>query len=897
MPVFRAGSACGRAGACMRGRRYNRCSMVRTGWLLAFAISVPAFAAPTYRVIDRYPGRSIASSEPRFVATSSGLLIGSAWDSANGRELWVSDGTAEGTTIVRDILPGPSSSNPQSFVELGGVTYFLASGTGTPFGVTSATQLWRTDGTPGGTWRIETLADPMLWPGGVEGPVVVDGRLLLLAADSDGWTLWRSDGTTKGTTRLLEYFTAWSPNLEGLTVFDDRAYFTVNGSELWASDGTTAGTVLIFTWFAGLDGALMTVSGGWLYFIAEDWTSGQELWRTDGTPSGTRLVKDLVPGQAGSRPSHLTDVGGTLYFASSEPVGLWRTDGTAEGTVAVHVDSPVPLSDFGWLTALGAELLFVAGDEVHGEELWAVDQVSSSARLVRDIAAGPYWSSPSDLFTHQGRLFFSASDGAMRGLWSSDGTEAGTQLVTQDAWEPRPSSPPGFASAGSLLYFAASETEHGAELWVTDGASPGTRMVANLAADAGGAALGRVAALPRLLMFGDFGPPWRSDGSAAGTFTLPVVDAEEIVAVGNVAFLRALDAQHGWGLHISDGTAAGTRRVESVEALGWSDPSTITAAGGGAYFLANDTLSSRGTGLLRTDGSEAGTELVAAPVHPRNRAAVGDRLFFADYETGELWRSESSGPGIVRIAQFLTSPNQPGNFHALGEALLFTADDAISGVELWHSDGSVAGTTLVADICPGYCAAFEGDAYGNAPTGHFASGGGVLYFLADDRVHGREVWRSDGTAAGTWLVADLAPGPDSATVRLLGVLGGVALFSLDEGDGPRLWASDGTADGTHRVAGAEEALVPADGWLVTSGGLAYLGAADPLHGLEPWVSDGTTASLLADIAPGPSSSSPAEAALVGPRLFFSADDGVSGRELWAAVLRPPRPARRVFESP
>jgi ELWxxDGT repeat protein len=75
-------------------------------------------------------------------------------DGTNGFEPWISDGTAEGTSLVADINPGPSSSfaGVGGFANLGeGRILFAASG-GTGY------QLWITDGFEYGTYVAADLS-------------------------------------------------------------------------------------------------------------------------------------------------------------------------------------------------------------------------------------------------------------------------------------------------------------------------------------------------------------------------------------------------------------------------------------------------------------------------------------------------------------------------------------------------------------------------------------------------------------------------------------------------------------------------------------------------------------------------------------------------------------------
>ncbi|MCZ8199853.1 MULTISPECIES: ELWxxDGT repeat protein [unclassified Microcystis] len=164
----------------------------------------------------------------------------------------------------------------------------------------------------------------------------------------------------------------------------------------------------------------------------------------------------------------------------------------------------------------------------------------------------------------------------------------------------------------------------------------------------------------------------------------------------------------------------------------------------------------------------------------------------------------------------------------MGNTLFFTANDSVNGRELWKSDGTEAGTVLVKDIFPGF--------YRLYPSSLTAVGN-TLFFTTNDDNEGFELWKSDGTAAGTVLVADINPGGSSPNPRNLTAVGNTLFFTADDDvNGTELWKSDGTAAGTI---------------------------------------------LVGDIRPGSNGSNPRNLRVVGSTLFFTADNGVNGEELWA----------------
>ncbi|HKY31379.1 MAG TPA: ELWxxDGT repeat protein [Candidatus Polarisedimenticolia bacterium] len=323
----------------------------------------------TRLVRDINPGPAL--SGPQAFAALDSVLLFTAEDGAHGRELWATDGTEAGTHLVRDINPGPASSSPYGFVQFGEALYFFA------YDGTPDVRLWRTDGTGAGTYPTAFI-ESCAW----ESPVVYRGALWYITWDCSQVLparLWRSDGTAAGTVPVLNLNVIAAA---GVTPAGDTLFFwgqdQSSDVELWATDGTDAGTRRVKDIYAGPSSSAigpLRVAGSEVFFAAQDADHGPELWKSDGTEAGTILVKDILPGSHnGPPPVILTISGGILLLRAHDGLHgfeLWRSDGTEAGTFMVQDLYPGPRSASpSGFVRIGSRVVFSALDATAGNEPW-----------------------------------------------------------------------------------------------------------------------------------------------------------------------------------------------------------------------------------------------------------------------------------------------------------------------------------------------------------------------------------------------------------------------------------------------------------------------------------------------------------------------------------------------
>ncbi|MDR2057752.1 MAG: T9SS type A sorting domain-containing protein [Dysgonamonadaceae bacterium] len=249
-----------------------------------------------------------------------------AADAANGEELWITDGTAAGTRLVKDINPGTASSDINWMARFNDKVVFAANDG-------SGMELWISDGTENGTYLVKQIheygdgSNPNAFTQINETQFVfraknIDSEEYVSGASGPQYWLWISDGTEEGTQLLYECDTRWTGQDHdtyhyhwmrvGRKVFfkADVKDGITKGEELWVTDGTTAGTRMVkdinyepknaetpddgYTLNSAID-QMVNFYNEKLFFKAWTPAAGNEPWASDGTETGTYMIADTDP--------------------------------------------------------------------------------------------------------------------------------------------------------------------------------------------------------------------------------------------------------------------------------------------------------------------------------------------------------------------------------------------------------------------------------------------------------------------------------------------------------------------------------------------------------------------------------------------------------------------------
>jgi ELWxxDGT repeat protein len=794
-----------------------------------------------------------------------------------GDELWTSDGTTAGTYLVKDLLPGTTPGNqqysgsPRNLMELDGKAYF-----------TSLGFLWTTDGTAAGTVKIAPASPGPLYDD-IDYAAVADGAIYLVGNNGQS-ALYRSDGTAAGTVPVAAGLVPSTyPRMVG---FDHGVYVAgwVGGvSGLYRVDSSTGAVTSVL---ATAVPDQLTVVRGSLYFAGDD---DKELWTLSPGGGSPTLLRAFAGGVGG-----IVNAGGIVYFAGADTAAtgtLWRTDGTALGTVpALGPPAAAMVGAVNAIVAANDNVMFIAPSAATGtgSDLWWLSNPPTAPAapngLVAEATSGTEirlaWTDNADnedrfLLVRSLSPTFDVIDGSVvlpanvtsyvdaglspnvtyyYRLTATTGPLPSAAATASAATVPAPAAP------SALTATAASPTE--IDLAWADNASDETGFLLersrfsnfstidqafNLPANAGAVAAFVDAAAAkntryyyRLRAVNDGGRSAAVTATAATPDAGPADPSDLRVVVRGIPISGFSAIGLSWTNHADN--AANFVVERRAEPGGTFAPVATISAAYNQYKDESAKAGGRYTYRVRATNA-------VGPSGPTNEVTVDDAPI---------------GSPVADV-----NPNggsNPGSLTAYNGQLYFAAEEGVHGRELWRTDGTAAGTSLVADINP--------QGASSSPS-TLTVVGGTLYFAAYDGAQGGELWKTDGSTAGTTLVKAV---PGLATRTIQGLVAGTStLYFLASADGStyQLWQSDGTAAGTAAVPGATvspDFSAPNLG-LVTVGDAVYFVSGDPGGaGQEVWRADAAGAAPVADIYPGGAGSGPRNLTVSASSLYFFATD-------------------------
>ena len=314
-----------------------------------------------------------------------------------GQELWVSDGTASNTHLVKDIFPGKESgfswTSLHLAAEMNDELYFIARDS------ESNGEIWKTDGTKEGTKKITNFLN-----GKVTKLTPVGNQLFfLLQTPNNPLQVWKTDGTENGSILVKDDISIWNtPSFEGKV--NNTFIFTIspydsNNVRVWRSDGTKEGTFPITEEIDGNGSGYDENRGGTsllsqyiehnqkLYFV-----SRFNIYETDGTLENTKILSNDL----GDIPSEIITfsnviaIQNKLYFSffseDSNRLVIIESDETPSGTKEIYRKYGIKYFSPSNLMDYNGNLMFTTSNELGGTSLVSMNLDNYSINYLKEIS-------------------------------------------------------------------------------------------------------------------------------------------------------------------------------------------------------------------------------------------------------------------------------------------------------------------------------------------------------------------------------------------------------------------------------------------------------------------------------------------------------------------------------
>ncbi|MBW7913754.1 MAG: T9SS type A sorting domain-containing protein [Taibaiella sp.] len=404
-----------------------------------------------------------AGSKPIVLGVNSkGLVFIVANDGTHGNELWVSDGTTQGTQMLKDINPGAKDGihntinnaiHKQISIMYQDKLYFFAND-----GV-HGNELWISDGTTTGTYMIKDIYPGLGWADNWHADLVGYNNKVYFRADDSvhGYELWRTDGTDKGTQMVIDLSDTVNSYPHYMYVANGKIYFAAHTHPLFKhttwyyTDGTANGTKAVSRHESRFISPLgpLTQYKGDLYFTGDHYISpatgggSSDVCRITNDTAYLFGILDSVSGGS-SGPELFTTGFDKLFFRAMNRMELWATDGTLSGTKRIHKSLGVVTP----ITEVNGRFIFSAPiPNVYAMPFWSIDSTLINAMELKDNDSGrQYYGHSLDIFydlatyrrynnyttTHNNQLYFyGAFSNIEAHLWTTNGSDTGTMMMAR----------------------------------------------------------------------------------------------------------------------------------------------------------------------------------------------------------------------------------------------------------------------------------------------------------------------------------------------------------------------------------------------------------------------------------------------------------------------------------
>lgn len=735
--------------------------------------------------------------------TASSNLIGN-----NNQQLWRSDGTENGTSLVK-IINTNYDTNINDPIHLGSKMFFTSY-------VNNSHDLWVTDGTEAGTKIVKKIN--LNGDSKVMHPFVFNNEIYFLANDgSTGIELWKSNGTENGTVQVFDFFIGstsginlkpivynnniyfigqQSTNMKGLWKydgtqtqlvknFDNINYFdpviiqnkmifcinTTSGFQLWSCDGTTTGTDSLFTTppYLSVINNPLRVFNNKLYFQATDSSFNISNWTSEGTAATTVSLSSAIP--VLSNADIVGNSSSNNYLIFSKNTDHYISDGTINGTKLINdITLTSNYSGFGLNVLEYNDTLILNGkNKKNGMELFKYNFSTNSSTILDDIHHRFSSNINASVSLNDKLIYFGNGFNEGMELFISDGTASNTKLLKDMNSGEYSTVFTGdnnyFFKNGNKAFFRCT-VGSGFEPCVTDGTEAGTYLIKDLS---------------------PFSP-----GSLNVDPYFMKLDINNVLFGADDGSNNTTGANRLWR---TDGTQSGTYKIHDVQIVGGNGYKSSTL-NDKVYFTGYDTNNIYS--IWVTDGTIGGTQIYKTfynsqgnNIIPRIINTLGNKFVIVIEDTNSQFNhyqnilvSDGSSPNnITQIATFAKPTQSSGGM--VGETIVYnnklyfyafnyTGTYPSDAYKLYSTDGTIIGTNIFSNLISSCCAAEI----------EFNICGDKLYILQD------KLYVTDG------ISQPVALDSGSHAFNNFNCVNNNLFFLNNQYQNYKIWTSNGTVSGT-----------------------------------------------------------------------------------------------------